>query len=124
MGLIDEQLRVFELIRAGAYGNASGPSKVATKEQLVEVNTTTTRAENDSLMDQNFYGGSKDKCNYEAEILSLDGILELMVALEILISMVNAIQEARIAADKAYDVTKVDDRLNGAVECQQSCQCH
>ncbi|GJY29356.1 hypothetical protein Tco_0405123 [Tanacetum coccineum] len=32
---------------------------VRTEEQLVEVNTTTTRAENDSLTDQNFYGGSK-----------------------------------------------------------------
>ncbi|GJS18952.1 hypothetical protein Tco_0413424, partial [Tanacetum coccineum] len=120
---------------------------VRTEEQLVEVNTTTTRAENDSLMDQNFYGGSKDKCNYEAEILSLDGILELMVALEILISMAFLLTfvciltaylhkkdtceavtiidrlEARIAADKAYDVAKVDDRLNRAVECQQSCQC-
>ncbi|GJX86971.1 hypothetical protein Tco_0337745 [Tanacetum coccineum] len=33
------------------------------------------------------------------------------------------LQEARIVADKAYDVSKVDDRLNRAVECQQSCQC-
>ncbi|GJX21464.1 60S ribosomal protein L3-1 [Tanacetum coccineum] len=40
-------------------GSASRISKVRTEEQLVEVIATTTGAENDSLTDQNFYGGSK-----------------------------------------------------------------
>ncbi|GJW56949.1 hypothetical protein Tco_0103680 [Tanacetum coccineum] len=52
--------------------------QVRTEEQLVEVNTTTTGAENDSLMDQNFYGGSKGASIKDYNISSfVDGIKAL-----------------------------------------------